>query len=207
MAIQITKKDILSLCDIFHSVKEVYYRKEKIIASDLEKGNISVDIELPILEDSVSLNTGEPIVSESKLTSSRGFGISVRRGDSDITMKVASIHGEINEYLLNKQNDIDNETILGKSFNLEPKTIEGSLFLFSENHNTIIVLANVSITSNLVIEQDSTSYFLLRIVPYSNADNDEIYILRKDKNTYIVDNNDNRLISKQNEFIVTDRNE
>lgn len=202
----ITRKNLNSLTDIFQSVKEVYYKKKEIQVSDLESANISVDIEIPILEEGVSFNTGEPTVHVAKLTSNKNLEFHTKRSDSYITIKVASVHGEINELFLNKQNEIYNQTILGNSYNLEPKTIKGSLFLLSEDHNFIIVLANVSITSNLVIEQDNTSYFLLNIIPYQNNNEDTFYILRKDKNTYIVDNNGDNLISEQNEFIITDRN-
>lgn len=206
MVTLITRESLNSLSDIFQSVKEVYYKRKKLEVSDLESANISVDIELPILEEGVSFNTGDPSVYVAKLTSNKNWAFRTKRSDSDITIKVASVHGEINELFLNKQSDIYNQTILGSSYNLEPKTIKGSLFLLSENHDIIIVLANISITSNIVIEQDNTSYFLLNIVPYQNNNDCTIYILRKDKNTYIVDNNGDRLISEQNEFIITDRN-
>lgn len=206
----ITLKTIESLnflSDIFQSVKEVYYKKKELQVSDLESANISVDIELPILEEGVSFNTGEPTINVSKLTSNKNWDFKAKRGESEITIKVASIHVEINELFLNKQNEITNHTILGNSYNLEPKTIKGSLFLLSDDHSMVLILSNVSITSNLVIEQDNTSYFLLNIIPYQDNNENSIYILKKDKNTYIVDNNGDRLISEQNEFIITDRNE
>lgn len=52
---------------VFNKMDEVYYSKTPLTVSKLASA-ITVDMELPVLSDGVTFNTGEPETIETKLT-------------------------------------------------------------------------------------------------------------------------------------------
>ena len=52
---------------VFNKMDEVYYSKTPLTVSKLASA-ITVDMELPVLSDGVTFNTGEPETTEIKLT-------------------------------------------------------------------------------------------------------------------------------------------
>lgn len=183
----ITKtNELTSLATLFSSVKEIYFKASELKSSDLTATALTVDAELPVLEDGVSFDTGAPDVTQIKLTTGKIWTQKTKRGDSDISFNVASVEGYVNNLLMNKSTDttidtkFDKDTYTGEGYNLDPKVVTGSLIMYSEDHSTIIALANAYMVSSLnAADGDNPAYFKVVCTPRANSAGDEIFILKK----------------------------
>lgn len=180
--------ELTTLSTLFSSVKEIYFKSGELVAADISAANVTVDMELPVLDDGVSFDTGAPDVSQIKLTTGKIWAQRTKRGDSDISFNVASVEGIINDLLLNKHTKVtgtagafeEGATFDGQGYDLDPKVVKGSLIMYSEDHSTIIALPNAHIVSSLnAADGDNPAYFKLVVTPRSNAAGDEIFILKK----------------------------
>lgn len=188
------KKNIDNLGTIFSSVNQVFFKAGELKAEDLE-AELTVDLELPIIEDSISFNTGEPGVTQVKLISGKIWSQKTKRGDSDISFNVASIDGVVNDLLLNKQNSdaiesgagvlsekTEDATVVyeGNAYDLDPKVVLGSLIFKSEDKLTTFVLPNAHIVASLnASDGDNPAYFKMVVTPRQNSEGSEIFILKK----------------------------
>ena len=168
---------------LFNQMKEVYYVSQA--NSDLST-LMSFEMELPVLSDGVTFDTGAADVSKIKLTTGATWTSIANAGDSDIQFQVPSVAREINDLLLNKKVEtvtmsatIGNETYEGEGYNIEPKKVTGGLFMRSEDRQTALFLPNVEGYSNFVSEQDKPGYFNVSVSPLNDARGASIYILRK----------------------------
>ena len=168
---------------LFNQMKEVYYVSK--VNSDLAT-LAAFDMELPVLSDGVTFDTGAADVSKIKLTTGATWTSIANAGDSDIQFQVPSVAGKINDLLLNKKAGtvimaatIDDETYEGEGYNIEPKKVIGGLFMRSEDRQTALFLPNVEGYSNFVSEQDKPGYFNVSVSPLNDAKGASIYILRK----------------------------
>lgn len=180
-------KGLSDLKTLFNDVEEVYYKSTEIKSTDLAASALTVDMELPVLEDGLNLDTGAADVTQIKLTTGTIWTSKAVKGDSDISLQVASIAGVVNDLFLSKGKAvasatglIDGSTYKGSGYNLNPKKVTGSLILPSNGRNTIIVLANVEMYASLVAaDGDNPAYFNVTVSPMANSDGDEIIILEK----------------------------
>lgn len=180
---------LTDLNTIFSSVKEVYFKNGEMDAEALKKASIEADYEFPVLEDGVSFDTGAPDVTQIKLTTGKIWTQKTKRGDSDISINVATIDDGVNKLLLNSSNAVTGATAgnfetgatyEGQGFNLDPKVVTGALIFYSEDRSTIIVLPNAYIVSSLnAADSDNPAYFKLVVTPRANSKGDEIFILKK----------------------------
>lgn len=193
MALTVTK-NIDNLGTIFSSVNQVFFKAGELKAADL-KTALTVDLELPIIEDSVGFNTGEPDVTQIKLINGKIWSQKTKRGDSDISFNVASIDGAVNDLLLNKQNSTEIEsgagvlsektedaTVVykGDAYDLDPKVVLGSLIFKSEDKSTIIVLPYAHIVSSFnASDGDNPAYFKVVVTPRPSSEGYEILLLKK----------------------------
>lgn len=173
---------------LFNEAKEIYYKKGEIKVSDLEAESLSVDMELPVLDEGLTFNTGEVEVTEVKLTTGTIWTSKATKGDSDVTLQVASIAGAVNDLFMNATADGDvtgmaggiltGKTFSGKSYSLAPKKVAGALIFMSEDRQTVIVLPNVEMYANLVVaDGDNPAYFNVAVTPVENSDGADIIIL------------------------------
>lgn len=184
-AITVTTK-LNSLKTLFNKVDEIYYKKAPITVEELASA-VTADMELPVLEDGVSFNTGDAEVTEVKITTGTTWTSKAIKGDADISFQVASIAGVINETFMEKVSEIAATTNLheedsyeGGAYKLSPKKATGALLLFSEDKQTIIILPSVEIYSSLVIaDGDNPAYFNLNVKPVENANGSNIFIMKK----------------------------
>lgn len=168
---------------LFNQMKEVYYVSK--VNSDLTTLE-TFDMELPVLSDGVTFDTGAADVSKIKLTTGATWTSIANAGDSDIQFQVPSVAGEINNLLLNKKVEtvamtatFDSVVYEGEGYNIEPKKVIGGLFMRSEDRQTALFLPNVEGYSNFVSEQDKPGYFNVSVSPLNDAKGASIYILRK----------------------------
>lgn len=168
---------------LFNQMKEVYYVSK--VNSDLA-GLTTFDMELPVLSDGVTFDTGAADITKVKLTTGATWTSFANAGDSDIQFQVPSVAEKINDLLLNKKAGtvtmvatIDGNTYEGKGYNTEPKKVTGGLFMCSEDRQTALFLPNIEGYSNFVSEQDKPGYFNVSVSPLNDDKGASIYILRK----------------------------
>lgn len=179
---------LTDLKTLFNDVKEIYFKSSEIKAVDLGT-SFTADMELPVLEEGVSFNTGDADVTEIKLTTGNTWVSKATKGDSDISFQVASIAGLVNSLLMNKVGTeikstegilVDGVTYEGAAYSLAPKKVVGSLLMFSEDRQTIIALPNVEMYSSLVAaDGDNPAYFNVTVTPLENSEGADIMILWK----------------------------
>lgn len=168
---------------LFNQMKEVYYVSK--VNSDLAT-LAAFDMELPILSDGVTFDTGAADITKIKLTTGAIWTSVANAGDADIQFQVPSVAGKINDLLMNKVVEtvemsatIDGITYEGEGYNVEPKKVIGGLFMRSEDRAAALFLPNIEGYSNFVSEQDKPGYFNLSVSPLNDAKGASIYILRK----------------------------
>lgn len=176
-----TKLDELKV--LFNQMKEVYFIADA--NKDLATLN-AFDMEIPVLEDGVTFDTGSADITKIKLTTGATWTSVSTAGDSDIQFQVPSVAGKINELLMNKKVNtvtmsatIDGDTYEGEGFNIEPKKVSGGLFMRSEDRQSALFLPNIEGYSNLVSERDKPAYFNVNVSPMNDNKGSSIYILRK----------------------------
>lgn len=185
--ITISKKAI-EFNSIFNDVEEVYFSESKEIKStDLATG---IDaIELPVLGDGVTFNTGDPNVTQIKLTTEKIWTSKATKGDSDISFNVPSLAGSINDLFLNgKEVSVSNLTVdsgtakyaATKGYNLSPKKVTGGLILPSNDKSMMVILTKCELYASLVLaDGDNPAYFSVKVTPLENSEGVEILILEK----------------------------
>lgn len=176
---------LVDLRVLFNSVDEVYYCKTPLNNAQVINALSEIDMELPVLEGGVTLDSGTPDKTEVKLTTGSVLVAKLKKGDSDISMQVASVAGAVNDLFLSKKggaitmtNTIGGKTYKGEGYGLEPKSVDGALILCSEDKQTMLVFPSVTLTSNFVGPDDSTpAYFNVAVTPRDNEDGIAICIL------------------------------
>lgn len=182
MAISVTKS-IGDLKTLFNQVKNVYY-KSTPINNAAALATLSMDMELPVIADSVTFNTGDVSKTEVKLTTGIVWASKIDKDDTDISMQVSSIEGDVNELFITKKNTsavtADSAAFTGNAYALDAKVATGALLFLSADGNALVVLPNVDMSGALVLgDGDNPSYFNVVVTPKINSDGVSIYILEK----------------------------
>lgn len=172
---------------LFNSIDEVYFSKTTLTNAQAINALSEIDLELPILDSGVTFDSGTPDKTEVKLTTGAVWVAKLKKGDSDISMQVASVAGAVNDLFLSKKggaitmtNTIGGKTYKGEGYGLEPKSVDGALVLCSEDKQTILVLPSVTLTSNFVGPDDSNpAYFNVAVTPRENEEGMAICILEQ----------------------------
>lgn len=168
---------LAELQKLFNKMKEVYF----VAAANTELGTLAgFDMELPVIDDGISFNTGEADVATVKLTTGENWTSYGKAGDPDISIQVASIAGVVNDLLMNKRGvkrtmangfgDTGAETYEGQGYDLAPKKTTGALFFRSEDKQSAIWLPNVEMYASFVVETDKPAYFNVKITPLAGKD-------------------------------------
>lgn len=174
---------VTDLHTLFNQADEIYYRSKETTSTELS--SITDSIELPVLDEGVTFDTGSADVTRVNLTTGRIWSARVSKGDPDISFQVSTLDARVNEIMLNKLSDISDVTTLvnsvtmeGGSYSLEPKNIKGSLILFSKDRKTVIVLPSIEAYSSLVlVDGDNPAYYNLVVTPMANSEGADIFIL------------------------------
>lgn len=181
-ALKITKS-LGDLKTIFNQIKEVYLFKD---INKLPSTLTTADMELPVISDGVTFNTGQPDVTKVKLTTKETWTSMADAGDSDISFQVGSFASDVSDLFLNK---IGTEATMGASvkgytykgfgYSLEPKKISCGLLFCSQDKQSLIYLPNVEIFSSVVVEDGKPGYFDCVCTPLESTDGTAIYFLKK----------------------------
>lgn len=174
---------------LFNSVKEVYYSPSELLTSSFAT-TLSGIIELPVLEDSINFDMGNPDITPIKLTTGIVWTSKATKGDPDISMQVASVAGTINNLFMTADSvhtiaDIEGfiggEDYTGVAFKTDVKKVTGAIILPSEDKQTVIVLPAVEMYGALVAaDGDNPAYFNVNVTPVQNSQGIDLMILTKD---------------------------
>lgn len=178
MAISVsTNKETLQV--IFSKVRRAYYFPDYTKAFGSQTGGI----ELPVLKDGVTFNTGDPEKNEVKLTDDTTWLGNVSQGDSDISMQVSSVAKTTNELFLEKNGqpvsgEFGGENYTLQGFSLAPKKVVGALLLTSPDKKTVVYLPHVEMYASFNGEggDDSTGYYNVTVTPLTDASGNAIYL-------------------------------
>lgn len=166
-------KGLGALDDIFSKVSHVYFKASAL--STFPTGNdaaIAVDFELPIIDGSVSFDTGGIDKTEVKLTTGQIWTSKATKSDSAITMQIASLDADIAALFLSSVTGTN-----GKGYALDVKKTVGTLIFTDESGNGMIILPKAEMYGSLVVgEGDNPSYFNVSVTPLLNAEGASIYI-------------------------------
>lgn len=183
-------KDAANLQVLFAKMKNVYFNAGQITASSLQASGVECELELPVISDGVTMNTGDADVTEIKLTTGATWVSRADKGDSDISFQVASIAGDINDLFLTKRASAAvtgvsivglDGTFGGDSYSLDVNKVVGSLVLTDDNRQTVLVLTNVEMYASLVVSDgDNPAYFNVSVTPKDNTEGAAIIILHKE---------------------------
>jgi len=170
MALAISVKtggNLGKLDNIFAKVAHVYFSKTAQEAKP--STSVEVDFELPIIEDSVSFDTGGIDKTEIKLTTGQIWTSKASKSDSAITLQIASLNSSIADLFLTKQTD--------GGYALDVKKVTGSLFFVDETGKGLVILPKAEMYGSLVVgEGDNPAYFNATVTPLINNAGASIYI-------------------------------
>jgi len=176
-------KSLGSVKTLFNKIKEVYLFKT---ANQAPSALMAADMELPVISDGVTFNTGDADVTKVKLTTGETWTAMANAGDSDVSFQVGSFDDSVNDLFLNKIGSevtlgasIEGFTYKGQGYDLEPKKVQCGLLLCSEDKQVAIYLPNVEIYSSVVIEDSKPGYFNLTCTPLASTSGEAIYFLKK----------------------------
>lgn len=183
MAAVTVTKDVSALRTLFNKVGRIYFTS----TTDKTPANLAtLDFRLPILEDSVEFDTGEPDIETVNLTTGEKWTTMTTAGEPNITMQCASFAADITDLFLNVtaassgNMTLDGRTYAGKGYDLSAKKVTGGLLLMGEDLEMAIFMPHVEIYSSIGIEQNVPGYFTMNVTPLaSSADNTAIYFLPK----------------------------
>jgi len=164
---------------LFNDLKEVYFKAGEIKTSDLGSEALTMDMELPALDDGVTFDTGSADVTRVRITTKAVWTSKASKGDPDITFQVANdLLMENKKTIASATNIINGKTYKGAAYSLSPKKVTGALLMQSEDRQTIIILPNVEMYANFVAaDGDNPAYFNVAVTPLENSEGAEIFIL------------------------------
>lgn len=172
---------------LFNDIDEIYYKSGEIKASDLGSTALTALMELPVLDEGVTFDTGAADVTRVRITTQETWTSKATKGDPDITFQVASIAGDVNDLLMTKitaaavtgaTNLVNGKTYAGAGYSLSPKKVTGALVMFSEDKQSVIILPSVEMYASFVgNDGDNPAYFNVAVTPVANSEGADIYIL------------------------------
>lgn len=182
-----TNKDALK--KIFDKVNRVFFFGDNKTAQGVVKplSQLTNGIELPVLEEGVSFDTGEADKQDVKLTDGTTWTTKASQGESDISFQVSSVHATINDLLMEKKTEaviaegvqIGEYDYTGQGYALAPKKVSGALVMLSSDNLTGVYLPDVEMFSSFNGEggDDSTGYYNVGVTPLTDSHGAGFYIL------------------------------
>jgi hypothetical protein len=172
-----------SLHELISKMSNVYYISTP---NQALSAITTFDMELPVLADSLTFDTGAPTVNRVKLTEGRTWKTGAQQGDADISMQVSSISGTVSDLFFESGSKapvtsgaIGGYKYSGKGYSLTPKKVTGALFMQSDDKTSAIYLPNVEMFASFNCSggDDTTGYYNVAITPLKDSNNNEFYPL------------------------------
>lgn len=189
MAANENKKTLSDLQEVMELMGEAYFFKKELNASDLtttEDILATADFEMPLGEDGVTFDVGDPDITKKKITEGRNWITFAKRGDDDISFQVPSFADPVNELFLNKETTsattvkVGAGNYSGAGYSLKPKKVVGSWLFRNPDHNIVVILPNTENYGTFKgAKGDTEGYYNVAVTPMSNNGNVDLYILHK----------------------------
>lgn len=177
-------KNLGDLKVLFNQINHVYF----FTTPNLSPTNVATaDYELPIVEDTVTFNTGEPDVTRVRLTTGVTWTSIVKPGDADITLQISSVEDNIFALFFHTSTQsavtlgatIDSAVYSGSGYDGEPKKVNGGLLMTSGDNGAVIFLPNVEMYASLQIDNDVPAYINVVCTPTVDTNGVSMYIMPK----------------------------
>lgn len=189
MAVNENKQTLNDLKKVMELMGEAYLFLREIKPEDLtETADIldAADFEMPLGEDGVNFDVGDPEITRKKITEGRNWITYAKRGDDDISFQVPSFADKMNELWMHKKTTtavkakVGGDVHQGAGYQLKPKKVVGA-WIFRNPEHTIAVL--LPLTENYGTPKgakgDSEGYYNVSVTPMPNSADVDIYILQK----------------------------
>lgn len=147
------------------------------------------DMALPIIEDSISFNTGDTDKTEVNILDGTTLVSRASKGDSDITAQIASADDDIISLFMTKGHTLagvkfaptsTEHTYAATGYSFDVKKVTGAIVLADDTEDVCLILTNVEMFGALVAaEGDNPAYINAQITPKNNVEGDALLILRK----------------------------
>ena len=172
---------------LFNKVKHVYmFNTVGMLPSAVS----AADFELPIVEDTVEFNTGEPDVTRVKLTTGDTWTSIATAGDAEITLQLSTVADSLLSIFFTKKTnaaatlgaEIENNTYEGYGYSFsDPKKVNCGLLMTSADNETVFFLPDVEIYSSLETSNDVPAFINCSVTPTVDTNGVQIYVLPKKK--------------------------
>lgn len=189
MAANANKKTLSDLHEVMELMGEAYFFKKELTADDItttEDILSTADFEMPLGDDGVTFDVGDPDITRKKITEGRNWITFAKRGDDDISFQVPSFADPVNELFMNKRTAADasvkvgSDTYKGAGYSLAPKKVVGSWLFCNPEHTIVVILPNTENYGTFKgAKGDTEGYYNVAVTPLSNSGNVDVYILHK----------------------------
>lgn len=189
MAENENKAKLYDLKEVMELMGEAYLFLHEVKPEELtETADIldAADFEMPLGEDGVNFDVGDPDITKKKITEGRNWITYAKRGDDDISFQVPSFAEKMNELWMHKKTtaavkaNVGGDVHEGAGYSLKPKKVVGA-WIFRNPEHTITVL--LPLTENYGTfkgaKGDSEGYYNVATTPMPNSADVDIYILHK----------------------------
>lgn len=174
--------NLSALQKVFTRMKNVFYLST---ANQALSAITTFDMEFPVLEDGITFDTGAPQVETVKLTEGRTWISRSNPGEPDISLRVASVAGAINELFMSNKaasatmsKTINNVTYSGKGYSFAPKKVTGALFMTADDGSAAIYLPNVEMFASFVGDDSNGSgHYNVVVTPLADTNGAAFYPL------------------------------
>lgn len=180
MAAITVSKTVEQLKKLFNRVNDVFWYDKPV-------GNVSElneVIALPVGEDGVNFDAGDPDITKYKLTDGQIWTSIADAGDAEISFQVPSVDDVIASLFQNKKTSsaaeisLDGKTYKGNGYDFAPKKVSGSLVLRSQDKATVIVLPNIEgFATAKLDDQGKPLYYNFSVSPLNNSAGVGIYYM------------------------------
>ena len=188
MAVNENKVVLNDLHEVMELMGEAYFFGKELTYEDLSKTEDlldEADYEMPLGDEGVTFEIGDPDITRKKITKGRNWITFAKRGDDNITFQVPSFADKMNELWLTKQGDtvsakVGGKTYSGAGYALKPKKVVGSWVFRNPEHTIVVILPNTENYGTFKGAQgDNEGYYNVAVTPLSNSGNVDIYILHE----------------------------
>lgn len=184
------KVTLNDLQQVMELIGEAYLYLREIKPEDLtDTENIldSADFEMPLGDDGVNFDVGDPDITRKKITEGRNWITFPKRGDDDISFQVPSFADPVNELFMNVaakdlKIKVGEDNFKGQGYQLKPKKVVGSWVFRNPEHTITVILPNTENYGTFKgAKGDSEGYYNVSVTPMANSGDVDLYIFHKEK--------------------------
>lgn len=189
MAANANKKTLNDLQKVMELMGEAYFFEKELKDTNLtttEDILDTCDYEMPLGDDGVTFEVGDPDITRKKITEGRNWITYAKRGDDNISFQVPSFDDSLNALWQEKKTaaaasvKVGGDTFSGHGYSLKPKKVIGSWLFRNPEHTIVVILPNTECYGTFKGAQgDNNGYYNVSVTPMANNKDVDLYILHK----------------------------